>query len=147
MEKWAAIDIGSNTVQLLGVQTEAKEQRNELEARGYKDRAHLLKDPLIYALRTTRLGASSKPGQLNPARMEETLTVLKEYRDILLSQEVTAVRVIATSAVRDAANKDVLLQAVRELCGWQVEVLCGQEEARISFLGAADDYVVLACTA
>ena len=138
MEKWAAIDIGSNTVQLLVTQSTVGSQRAEVEASREKDGLPLFTEPLFHALHTTRLGASSTPNQLAAERVADTLAVLKEYRNILLRQEVAAVRVIATSAVRDATNKDVLIQAVRELCGWQVEVLSGQEEAHISFLGAAE---------
>ncbi|MCL1905715.1 MAG: hypothetical protein FWG06_01760, partial [Clostridiales bacterium] len=137
MEKWAAIDIGSNTVQLMVALSGAKSRNTTIEASHEKDGLLSFKEPLFHALRTTRLGASPEPGMLAPERIAETLAVLEEYRDILVARGVTAVRVIATSAVRDAANRHLLLQAVRELCGWQVEVLSGQEEARISFLGAA----------
>ena len=137
MEKWAAIDIGSNTVQLLGAKLKAGGQRLEIEASRERDGLLLLIEPLFHALRTTRLGASAQAGLLAPERMAETLAVLEEYRNLLLTQGVRAVRVIATSAVRDAANRDLLLRSVRERCGWQVEVLSGQEEARLAFLGAA----------
>ena len=120
MEEWAAIDIGSNTVQLLVAGSEDIHFR-----------------PHFFALNTTRLGASSAPGLLDGARIADTLAVLIGYREEIQRRQVAAVRVVATSAVRDAANKDALLQAVREHCGWQVEVLSGQEEARLSFGGAA----------
>ena len=126
MQKWAAIDIGSNTVQLLVAGSE-----------DIHFRPHFQIPPLFFALRTTRLGAASQGGLLAPERIAATLDVLQEYRKMLIAQGVGAVRVVATSAVRDAANADLLLKAVRDLCGWQVEVLSGQEEARLSFLGAA----------
>ena len=129
MGKWAAIDIGSNTVQLLVAESE------DVHFRPYYKIQEAKK--LFFTLRTTRLGASPTPGLLASERIADTVAVLKEYHEMLMSQGVGAVRIIATSAVRDAANKGLLLQAVQALCGWQVEVLSGQEEARLSFLGAA----------
>ncbi|MCL1976463.1 MAG: hypothetical protein FWG61_09930 [Firmicutes bacterium] len=135
MEKWAAIDIGSNTVQLLVVEREDAHFRPPLTDSVIKPGN--TKNPLFSALRTTRLGASSKPGLLKKKRIEETVEALKEYHSLLSSLGVEKVRVIATSAVRDAANAQLLLQAVRDSCGWQIEILSGQEEARFSFFGAA----------
>lgn len=117
---WAAIDIGSNTVQLLVAESVDNHFR-----------------PHFHALRTTRLGACSQPGLLDAARIADTLSVLSEYAKIIAQHQVSGVRVIATSAVRDAANRDELLDAALALTGWPIEVLSGPEEARISFLGAA----------
>jgi exopolyphosphatase/guanosine-5'-triphosphate,3'-diphosphate pyrophosphatase len=136
MEKWAAIDIGSNTVQLLVAGSEDAHFRPHFQISAGQTAYYRL-PRLFFALRTTRLGASPEPGLLAPERIAATLAVLKEYRGMLISQGVGVVRVIATSAVRDAANRAVLLDAVREHCGWQVEVLSGQEEAYLSFLGAS----------
>ncbi|MCL2496820.1 MAG: hypothetical protein FWF04_05330, partial [Clostridiales bacterium] len=142
MDKWAAVDIGSNTVQLLVAESDDIHFRPNFQLP--KDTRQTIKQAengrlpnYFFALHTTRLGASPNPGLLDEARIKDTLSVLQEYRAELLRRGVAAVRVVATSAVRDAANKDALLRAVHELCGWQVEVLCGQEEARLSFWGAA----------
>ncbi|MDQ3945403.1 MAG: exopolyphosphatase, partial [Actinomycetota bacterium] len=65
-----------------------------------------------------------------------TLTVLSEYRDALDNMGVEGVRATATSAVRDATNRDDFLGPAQAILGTAAEVLTGEEEGRLTFLGA-----------
>jgi exopolyphosphatase/guanosine-5'-triphosphate,3'-diphosphate pyrophosphatase len=91
--------------------------------------------PFLHELRTVRLGALNN-GCLDAERTEATLAVLLEYQAILRQLDVSKPRVVATAAVRAAANRDQFIAAVAETLGWTVEVLSGEEEAGLSFLGA-----------
>jgi exopolyphosphatase/guanosine-5'-triphosphate,3'-diphosphate pyrophosphatase len=86
--------------------------------------------------RILRLGeAVDQTRQLNAAAMERVLDCLKEWREIIRTSSVDGVTVVATSAVRDAANREEFLDRVKREVGFQVEVLTGDEEARRTLLG------------
>lgn len=68
--------------------------------------------------------------------VERTLDVLRGYRTRLEGAGVASVRAVATSAVRDAVNRDEFLAAAGAALGWPVEVVSGEEEAVASFWGA-----------
>ena len=80
--------------------------------------------------------ASNASRRLHPDAIERTLAVLRKYRDIMDSTGVEGVRATATSAARDAANRDDLLVPAAEILGTTVEMLTGEEEGRLTFLGA-----------
>ncbi|MGH9231391.1 MAG: exopolyphosphatase [Acidimicrobiales bacterium] len=85
----------------------------------------------------TRLGQGvGGSGRLAPEAVERTLACLRGYREILDRHGVERVRVAATSASRDAANRDELFDAVEALIGTRPELLSGDEEGRLSFRGA-----------
>jgi exopolyphosphatase / guanosine-5'-triphosphate,3'-diphosphate pyrophosphatase len=85
----------------------------------------------------TRLGQGvGASGRLAPEAIERTLDCLRAYREILDRHGVERVRVAATSASRDAANRDEFFDAVEGLVGTRPELLSGDEEGRLSFLGA-----------
>jgi len=75
-------------------------------------------------------------GRLDPAAVERTLACLGEYRQAIDAHSPTAVRFIATSAVRDAANRSDFLQPAESILGAAPEVLSGREEAETAFRGA-----------
>lgn len=88
-------------------------------------------------MRITRLGKDvDATGELDPEAIERTLAVLREYEALIAEHHVTGVRMAATSAVRDAANRDAFLAPARDLLGVEPELLSGEEEAALSFLGA-----------
>jgi exopolyphosphatase/guanosine-5'-triphosphate,3'-diphosphate pyrophosphatase len=88
-------------------------------------------------MRITRLGQGvDATGVLAPEAVERTLDVLREYRKVMDSHGVARVRMTATSAARDAANRDEFFAAAEEVVGVRPELLTGEEEARISFRGA-----------
>ena len=87
--------------------------------------------------RITRLGQGvDATGALVDEAVDRTLAVLREYRGVMDRHGVERVRVTATSAARDADNRDAFLDAVEEVVGARPELLSGDAEARLSFLGA-----------
>jgi exopolyphosphatase / guanosine-5'-triphosphate,3'-diphosphate pyrophosphatase len=116
----AAIDCGTNSTRLLVADAEGK--------------------ALDRRMRITRLGqAVDATGTLAPEAVERTLDTLREYRDALDVHGVSAVRMTATSAARDAANRDDLFAPATAIVGTPPELLSGDEEARLSFLGAVSE--------
>ena len=75
-------------------------------------------------------------GRLAPAALARTLRVLRSYAAIVAAAGASAVRMVATSATRDAANAADFVAGVREVLGVDPEVLSGDEEAVLSFIGA-----------
>jgi len=117
---FAAIDIGSNTVQMLIAGAENG----------------CLTDRCNY-LCTTRLGEGTT-GRLASSAVAETAAIVSDYLDELAARGVGRVRILATSAVRDALNSGELLSAIAAAApdAPKVEILNGEQEARLSFLGA-----------
>jgi exopolyphosphatase/guanosine-5'-triphosphate,3'-diphosphate pyrophosphatase len=88
-------------------------------------------------MRITRLGQGvDATGRLAPEAVARTVAVLEEYRKVLDRHGVERVRMTATSAARDAANRDQFFAAAAAAVGAAPELLGGEEEARLSFLGA-----------
>jgi exopolyphosphatase/guanosine-5'-triphosphate,3'-diphosphate pyrophosphatase len=67
--------------------------------------------------------------------MDRVLKCLKEWREIIDAAHVDATAAVATSAVRDATNRDVFLDRVKREAGLEVELISGEEEARRTILG------------
>lgn len=96
--------------------------------------------------RVTRLGQGvDATARLDPAAIERTTSTIADYADEWRAAGVTAseVVVIATSAVRDAANRDTFVDAVHELAGVTPTVLGGDQEAAASFVGATSELDLL----
>jgi exopolyphosphatase / guanosine-5'-triphosphate,3'-diphosphate pyrophosphatase len=90
--------------------------------------------------RITRLGAGvDRTGRLAPDAVERTVTVLEEYRRAMDGHGVVKVRMTATSAVRDAGNREEFLSAAEAVTGTRPELLSGAEEGRLSFCGATSE--------
>jgi exopolyphosphatase / guanosine-5'-triphosphate,3'-diphosphate pyrophosphatase len=88
-------------------------------------------------MRITRLGQGvDATGRLAPEAIERTLDVLREYRGVMDRTGVADLRITATSAARDAANRVELFDAAEAVVGRRPELLTGEEEGRLSFLGA-----------
>ncbi len=122
MKRLAAIDLGTNTVRLLVV-----------EASGAAWRA------LHEEQRVTRLGAGQAgTGILQPAAMRRTAEVVAAFARRAEDLGVRDVRIVATSAVREAANGAEFLAQVRSSSGRQVRVISGEDEARLTLLGVTE---------
>src|SRR5271157_294042 len=120
MPRYAAIDIGSNSVRMLAAELEAGAPLRVL----VEDR------------QVTRLGESVfRGGQMDEPSMTLTLRTLERMVDLYRPHNVLAARVVATSAVRDARNQAVFLERAGAIAGQQVELISGQEEARLIHLG------------
>jgi len=116
----AAIDCGTNSTRLLVA-----------DPSGH---------PLERLMRITRLGEGvDATGQLSGEAIDRCLAVVREYRGVLDRLGVVSVRLVATSAVRDAANGTVFLTAAAEASGATPELLTGIEEGRLSLAGALSD--------
>jgi exopolyphosphatase/guanosine-5'-triphosphate,3'-diphosphate pyrophosphatase len=119
-ERVAAIDVGTNSIRLL-----VAEPRED-------DPFELARDMVI-----TRLGQGvDKNRELDSEALRRTSTVLRRYVGRARALGAVRVRVGATSAVRDASNRKELFDAVRVLVGADPEILTGEREAGLSFLGA-----------
>jgi len=113
----AAIDCGTNSTRLL-VTDESRR-------------------PIERLMRITRLGLGvDATGRLAPEAVERTVDVLREFRAVMDRYGVTATRMSATSAVRDAANRELFVDAATAVIGTRPEVLSGDEEGRLAFSGA-----------
>ena len=119
MPTFAAVDIGSNSVRL----KIARLERGRL--------------PSIHEDReVTRLGEGVfRSGYLTPESMAETVKVLRRFHRAAQQVVTDNVRVVATSALRDARNSQAFLEWVRSATGWRPEVISGVEEARLIHLG------------
>jgi exopolyphosphatase / guanosine-5'-triphosphate,3'-diphosphate pyrophosphatase len=124
----AAVDIGTNSVRLLIAEIDGPSPRD----------AKLV--PLDRRMRITRLGQGvDRTRAMAPEAIERTVTVLREYRAALDEHGVTWVRASATSAARDATNREEFFAAAHDALGVTPELLSGEEEAALSFLGATAD--------
>jgi exopolyphosphatase / guanosine-5'-triphosphate,3'-diphosphate pyrophosphatase len=121
----AAVDVGTNSVRLLVADVEGHDPADA--------RIHIVDR----RMRITRLGQSvNATRRLQPDAVERTVAVLREYRAAMDENGVTAVRGTATSAARDATNRDDFFGPAADALGAELELLSGEEEARLSFLGA-----------
>ena len=88
-------------------------------------------------MRITRLGQGvDATGRLADEAIDRTVAVLREYRAVMDRHGVERVRMTATSAARDASNRDRFFEAATEAVGVTPELLGGEEEGRLSFRGA-----------
>src|SRR6266581_6240119 len=119
MPTFAAVDIGSNSV------------RRKI-ARLQSGRLHALHEDR----EVTRLGQGVfGSGFLTPDSIAETVKVLRRFHRATQQIVTDSVRVVATSALRDARNSQAFLEWVRSATGWRVEIISGLEEARLIHLG------------
>ena len=87
--------------------------------------------------RVTRLGRGvDRTGELDAEALELTLAATREFAATIAELGAERVRFVATSATRDARNRDAFVAGVREALGTDPEVVSGVEEARLSFTGA-----------
>jgi len=94
---------------------------------------------LVRDLRTTRLGAGvDATGRLDPAAIARTVAAVEEFTEVAQAHGVVpgARRVVATSAARDAANHQDLFDAIEAVAGVAPELLSGEEEAQLTYLGS-----------
>jgi exopolyphosphatase/guanosine-5'-triphosphate,3'-diphosphate pyrophosphatase len=85
----------------------------------------------------TRLGSLLGPGgAIPPAVVRVGAEVVAEQVATARAEGAEGIRIVATAAIRDAANRDDFVAAVQELAGLDVHVLSGEEEARLAFMGA-----------
>jgi exopolyphosphatase/guanosine-5'-triphosphate,3'-diphosphate pyrophosphatase len=129
----AAIDCGTNSIRLLIA---------DPAERGLRD--------VLREMRIVRLGQGvDANGRFAPEAIERTRAALTDYAHLLRRNDVEKVRMVATSATRDAANRDVFFAMAADVLGAVVpgavaEVITGDEEAELSFRGAVGELDVAA---
>jgi exopolyphosphatase/guanosine-5'-triphosphate,3'-diphosphate pyrophosphatase len=120
MPKYAAIDIGSNSIRMLAAELD-----------GVGPLRILAEDRQV-----TRLGESVfRSGLIDDASMAVSLSTLERMIALCKPHNVLASRIVATSAVRDARNQVQFLDQATAIAGQPVEIISGQEEARLIHLG------------
>ncbi len=128
MTRVAAVDCGTNSIRLLVCDVQGS-QTTEIHR----------------TMEIVRLGKGvDATGELDPEAIERTRVALERFVGIMEFEEVKAVRMVATSATRDAANREVFFDMTGQLLGRiapgaRAEVISGEEEARLSFRGAITD--------
>jgi len=125
VSRLASVDVGTNSVLLLVAE---------------RDAAGVLR-PVREEAEITRLGRGvDRTGALCVESMEATLAVLGRYAELARADGARALVVTATSAARDARNGEEFLARARQRTGSSVEILSGDEEARLSYLAVAEDF-------
>ena len=129
MTRVAAIDCGTNTIRLLIAEADRDDSgRPRLEVLRRRNEI-------------VRLGQGvDRTGQFDPEALERTLAAVASYAadctELGVAPEGDVRRFVATSATRDARNREDFVAGVRRLLGIEPEVVSGQEEARLSFTGS-----------
>jgi exopolyphosphatase/guanosine-5'-triphosphate,3'-diphosphate pyrophosphatase len=120
MTRVAAIDCGTNSIRLLIA---------DITGDNFQE--------ITREMEIVRLGQGvDATGKFDPEAIERTLIATKRYAEIIASKGVEKIRFCATSATRDASNRDLFIDGVREILGIEPEVIPGTEEAELSFIGA-----------
>ncbi|WP_227979891.1 Ppx/GppA phosphatase family protein [Nocardia spumae] len=128
-DRVAAVDCGTNSIRLLIADVAADGSLTDVHRE----------------MRIVRLGKGvDASGELNPEAIERTRAALHDYVDLMVDAGVSRVRMVATSATRDARNRDDFftmtgVELGRVVPGAQAEVITGDEEARLSFAGAVGE--------
>lgn len=129
MKRLASIDIGTNTALLL-----AAEISPQFEI-----------FPLVQHEKIVRLGEGVDERRLlKPAAIQRTLEALEEYVHECRDLKMEGIVISGTSAVRDAQNRDELIDKIKQAFGIEMRVLSGEEEAQLTYFGALSNKEYLA---
>src|SRR5262252_8196740 len=119
----AVIDVGTNSIKLLVADVAGHEVR-----------------PVVEESKQTRLGRGFyETHRLQPEAIAQTAKAVCKFAELAREQQATSIRVIATSAARDAINPKDLTSALEEASGLKVEIISGEQEADWAFQGATTD--------
>ncbi|WP_405932093.1 exopolyphosphatase [Streptomyces sp. NBC_00827] len=125
MTRVAAIDCGTNSIRLLVA--DADPETGELL-------------DLDRRMTIVRLGQGvDRTGRLAPEALERTFAACREYAAIIKEHGAERLRFVATSASRDAENRDEFVRGVLDILGVEPEVITGDQEAEFSFTGATKE--------
>lgn len=125
MEFYAGIDIGTNTLLLL------------IMSKDMDGRVTILHDEH----RIARLGEGiNQTGSIAQSAIQRARLILEEYAAILSQYHGIQVRAIATSAMRDATNAQVVKAELEQALGFPIEIISGLEEASLTFLGSREEF-------
>ena len=119
----AAIDCGTNSIRLLIA---------DIDGNNFRE--------VVRDMEIVRLGQGvDETGQFHPDAIARTLTAVDKFAAEIAKRGVEKIRFCATSATRDATNRHLFVDGVRERLGIELEVISGDEEAALSFAGAIKD--------
>ena len=119
----AAIDCGTNSIRLLIADVQGDNCRE-----------------VIRDMEIVRLGQGvDQTGAFHPDAIARTLSAVDKYASEIARRGVEKIRFCATSATRDASNRDIFIKGVKDRLGVAPEVISGEEEAKLSFAGATKD--------
>lgn len=119
----AAIDCGTNSIRLLIADVDGEKFRE-----------------VSREMEIVRLGQGvDKTGEFHPDAIARTLAAVDKYAEEITRRGATTVRFCATSATRDARNRSIFVEGVKERLGVEPEVISGNQEAELSFLGATKE--------
>ncbi|MFI5967746.1 exopolyphosphatase [Streptomyces asoensis] len=122
MTRVAAVDCGTNSIRLLVA--DADPETGELV-------------DLDRRMTIVRLGQGvDRTGRLAPEALERTFAACREYAAVIKEHGAQRLRFVATSASRDAENRDEFVRGVLDILGVEPEVITGDQEAEFSFMGA-----------
>ncbi len=123
MSRVAAIDCGTNSIRLLIA---------DIDNGNFRE--------VVRAMEIVRLGQGvDKTKSFHPDAIARTLTAVEKYAKQIASKGVEKIRFCATSATRDATNRDLFIDGVESILGIKPEVIPGEEEAALSFIGATKE--------
>ena len=123
MSRVAAIDCGTNSIRLLIA---------DITGDNFKE--------VLRTMEIVRLGQGVDQNKaFHPDAIDRTLKAVELFRDQIASKGVEKIRFCATSATRDATNRNLFIDGVRQILGIEVEVIPGEEEAELSFIGATKE--------
>jgi exopolyphosphatase/guanosine-5'-triphosphate,3'-diphosphate pyrophosphatase len=123
MSRVAAIDCGTNSIRLLIA---------DIDHGNFRE--------VVRAMEIVRLGQGvDKTKSFHPDAIARTLTAVEKYAKQIASKGVEKIRFCATSATRDATNRDLFIDGVESILGIKPEVIPGEEEAALSFIGATKE--------
>ena len=119
----AAIDCGTNSIRLLIA---------DIDGNNFRE--------VVRDMEIVRLGQGvDETGQFHPDAITRTLAAVDKFAAEIAKRGVEKIRFCATSATRDATNRHLFVDGVRERLGIELEVITGEEEAALSFAGAIKD--------
>ena len=120
MTRVAAIDCGTNSIRLLIADIDNGE---------FKE--------IVRSMEVVRLGQGVDKNKLfQPDAIDRTLAAVDNFNEEIVSKSVEKIRFCATSATRDATNRSLFTDGVKNILGVEVEVILGDEEAKLSYFGA-----------
>ena len=123
MSRVAAIDCGTNSIRLLIA---------DITGDNFKE--------VLRTMEIVRLGQGVDQNKaFHPDAIDRTLSAVRLFKDQIAGKGVEKIRFCATSATRDATNRNLFIDGVREILGIEVEVIPGEEEAELSFIGATKE--------
>ena len=123
MTRVAAIDCGTNSIRLLIA---------DITGGNFKE--------VLRTMEIVRLGQGVDQNKsFHPDAIARTLSAVEKFAQLIASKGVEKIRFCATSATRDASNRELFTNGVKKILGVEVEVIPGEQEAALSFIGATKE--------